>query len=85
MDQANFKVRAAHCDFRASQEEIYQTLRRVTDPLDRSWEKLEKADRIVIKFNMMKLHARLEYYFGRRRELVDDMVAEAVLRLMWAL
>jgi len=82
MAQKNFKVRAAHCDFRASQEEIYQTLRRVTDPLEKSWEKLEKADRIVIKFNMMKLHARLEYYFGRRRELVDDMVAEAVLRLL---
>ncbi|MBT3605506.1 MAG: DUF362 domain-containing protein [Candidatus Latescibacteria bacterium] len=82
MSERNFKVRAAHCDFRASQEEIYQTLRRITDPLDRAWAKLEKANRIVIKFNMMKMHPRLEYYFGRRRELVDDMVAHAVLRLL---
>jgi uncharacterized protein (DUF362 family) len=82
MAERAFKVRAAHCDYRASQEEIYQTLRRITDPLDRAWAKLEKADRIVIKFNMMKLRARLHYYFGRRRELVDDMVAHAVLRLL---
>ena len=63
-------------------EEIYQTLRRITDPLHRSWAKLEKAERIVIKFNMMKPHNRIIYYMGRRRELVDDMVARAVLRLL---
>ena len=82
MSEKAYKVRGAHCDWRASEEEIYQTLRRVTDPLDRSWEKLEKADRIVIKFNMMKMHERIIYYMGRRRELVDDMVARAVLRLL---
>ena len=31
---------------------------------------------------MMKLHNRIIYYMGRRRELVDDMVARAVLRLL---
>jgi hypothetical protein len=82
MAEKNYKVRAAHCDYRASEEEIYQTLRRITDPLDRSWERLEKADKIVIKFNMMKLNGRIIYYFGRRQELVDDMVARAVLRLL---
>lgn len=82
MSEKAYKVRAAHCDYRASQEEIYQALRRITDPLDRSWKRLEKADRIVIKFNMMKLHPRIIYYLGRRRELVDDMVARAVLRLL---
>ena len=82
MAEKNYKVRAAHCNWRASEEEIYQTLRRITDPLHRSWEKLEKANRIVIKLNMMKLHNRIIYYMGRRRELVDDMVARAVLRLL---
>lgn len=82
MADKDYRVRATHCDWRASQEEIYQSLRRITDPLDRSWAKLEKADKIVIKFNMMKLHNRIVYYMGRRRELVDDMVARAVLRLL---
>ena len=59
MAEKNYKVRAAHCNWRASEEEIYRTLRRITDPLHRSWEKLEKADRIVIKFNMMKLLNRI--------------------------
>ncbi|MDP6038685.1 MAG: DUF362 domain-containing protein, partial [Candidatus Latescibacteria bacterium] len=77
-----YRVRAAQCNWRASQEEIYQTLREITDPLDRSWAKLEKADKIVIKFNMMKLHHRIIHYMGRRRELVDDMVARAMLRLL---
>ena len=36
----------------------------------------------MLKFNMMKLHSRLIYYFGRRRELVDDMVCRAVLRIL---
>ena len=66
MAQKNYKVRAAHCSWRAPEEEIYQTLRRITDPLHRSWAKLEKADRIVIKFNMMKPHSRIIYYMGRR-------------------
>ncbi|MCZ6633043.1 MAG: DUF362 domain-containing protein [bacterium] len=82
MAEKQYRVRAAHCSYRASGEEIYQTLRRMTDPLTRSWERLEKADRIVIKFNMMKLHERLFIYFGRRRELVDDAVCRAVLRLL---
>src|SRR6266545_5343340 len=75
-------VRAAHCDYRSSEEEIYQTLRRVTDPLSRSWEKIERADTVVIKLNMMKLPERIVYFEGRRRELVDDAVARAVFRLL---
>ena len=82
MADKSYRVRAAHCDHRAAEEEIYNTLQRITDPLERSWKKLEKANRVVIKFNMMKLHNRIIYYMGRRRELVDDMVARAVLRLL---
>ena len=82
MADKQYRVRAAHCDHRASEEEIYQALRRITDPLDRSWEKIEKADRVVIKFNMMKPPERIIDFEGRRRELVDDAVCRAVLRLL---
>ena len=82
MANRQYTVRASHCDHRASEEEIYEVLKRTTDPLDRSWKKLEKARRIVLKFNMIKPPERIEYFAGRRRELVDDAVARAVLRLL---
>ena len=82
MGDKQYTVRASHCDHRASEEEIYEVLKRTTDPLDQSWKKLEKARRIVLKFNMIKPPERIEYFAGRRRELVDDAVARAVLRLL---
>ena len=82
MGDGQYAVRALHCDHRASEEEIYEVLKRTTDPLERSWKKLEKARRIVLKFNMIKPPERIEYFAGRRRELVDDAVARAVLRLL---
>ncbi|AWT59735.1 MAG: hypothetical protein DF168_00929 [Candidatus Moanabacter tarae] len=82
MSEKQYTVRAAHCNHRASDEEIYQTLKRVTNPLKRSWERLEKANRIVIKFNMMKQPEDVVYFEGRRQELVDDSICRAVLRLL---
>ncbi|MSS73890.1 MAG: DUF362 domain-containing protein [Candidatus Latescibacteria bacterium] len=82
MSEKQYKVRAARCDHRASEEEVYQTLRRITDPLTRSWEKIEKAKKVVIKFNMMKLQKDIVYFEGRRQELVDDAVCRSVLRLL---
>ena len=82
MSDKEYKVRASFCDHRASEEEIYQVLTKTTSELDRSWEKLAKARRIVLKFNMIKPRERIEYFAGRRRELVDDAVARAVLRLL---
>ncbi len=82
MANRQYTVRASHCDHRASEQEIYEALKRTTDPLERSWKKLEKARRIVLKFNMIKPPERIEYFAGRRRELVDDAVARAVLRLL---
>ena len=82
MGDRQYTVRASHCHHRASEEEIYEVLKRTTDPLDQSWKKLEKARRIVLKFNMIKPPERIEYFAGRRRELVDDAVARAVLRLL---
>jgi uncharacterized protein (DUF362 family) len=80
MSEKIYAVRASHCDHRAGEEEIYQVLKRTTAPLTRAWEKLEKARKIVLKFNMME--TTIEYFAGRRRELVDDAVARAVLRLL---
>ena len=82
MSEKQFKVRAAHCDYRATEEEIYQTLRRITDPLTRAWKPIETAKKVIIKFNMMKPHERIIYFEGRRRELVDDAVCRASLRLI---
>ena len=81
MSDTQYTVRAAHCDHQtATNEQVYETLRRITDPLTSSWEKLEKAGKIVIKFNMM--HSKVQYFRGRRRELVDDSVCQATLRLL---
>ena len=82
MGDRQYAVRASHCHHRASEEEIYEVFKRTADPLERSWKKLEKARRIVLKFNMIKPPERIEYFAGRRRELVDDAVARAVLRLL---
>ncbi|MEE2708931.1 MAG: DUF362 domain-containing protein [Gemmatimonadota bacterium] len=82
MSEKAYRVRAAHCDHRASDEEIYETLQRITGPLSRTWDKLEKAGRIVIKFNMMKNPDGVHRFEGRRRELVDDSVCRSVLRLL---
>ena len=80
--EKDYAVRASHCDHRATEEEIYDVLKRTTDPLTRSWEKLEKAKKVVLKFNMIKKREAIAYFEGRRRELVDDAVARAVLRLL---
>lgn len=80
--EKHYKVRASHCDHRASEEEIYQVLKRTTAPLTRSWERIEKARKIVLKFNMIKYRESIQYFAGRRRELVDDSVCRAVLRLL---
>ncbi|MDA0333848.1 MAG: DUF362 domain-containing protein [bacterium] len=77
-----YRVRASYCDHRATEDEIYEVLRRTTDPLTRSWERLEKAKRVVMKFNMTKPRQRVAYFAGRRRELVDDAFARAFLRLL---
>ena len=82
MTDKAYRVRAAQCDHTADDEEIYRTLRRITDPLDRTWDRLENADKIVLKFNMMKPPERILWFAGRRQELVDDAVCRAVLRIL---
>ena len=80
MAEKEYTVRASHCDHRATDEEIYQVLKKTTDPLERSWNRLARARTVVLKFNMM--HNKPEYFEGRHRELVDDSVCRAVLRLL---
>ena len=79
---SNYTVRAVRCDHTATDEEIYERLRAATGPLARSWAKLESARQVLIKVNM-SMPADLIYYMeGRRRELVDDSMFRAVLRLL---
>jgi len=77
-----YRVRAVHCDHRASDEEVYQALKRATDPLDKSWERLRKARRIGIKFNQDWAPWHLIVHKGHRQQLVSDPVARATLRLL---
>ncbi|MBN1401259.1 MAG: DUF362 domain-containing protein [Anaerolineae bacterium] len=79
---ADYRVRAVHCDHRASDEEVYAALKRATDPLEQAWAKLERAQRITIKFNQAFLPERLVTFHGRLQELVDPAVARATLRLL---
>lgn len=82
MTPSDYRVRAVHCDHRASDEEVYQALKRATDPLEKSWAKLEAASRITIKFNQAWPPERLVYMNGLLQELVDFKVARATLRLL---
>ena len=68
----DYAVRAVRCDHRAGDEEVYEALKRATDRLTGAWEKLEKAGRIALKFNMAhtkveKLRGTPQGAGGRRR------------------
>ena len=50
-----YSVRAVHCNHRDSDEKVYEALLRATEPLERSWQKLEKAGRIVLKLSLIHI------------------------------
>src|SRR6266545_4177654 len=77
-----YRVRAVSCDYRSSDEEVYQALKRATDPLTNAWSKLSKARRIGIKFNQDWSPDRVVYHQGHRQQLISDPVARATLRLL---
>ena len=79
---SDYRVRAVHCDHRASDEEVYAALKRAAAPLDKAWAKLKSARRITIKFNQAWPPKRLVYLDGQLQELVDHKVARATLRLL---
>jgi uncharacterized protein (DUF362 family) len=78
----NDTVRAVYCDYRSSDEDVYQALKRACDPLDRTWQRLSKARRIGIKFNQDWLREAVVMHQGQRQQLVSDSVARAMLRLL---
>jgi hypothetical protein len=80
--QSHPKVRAVHCDHEASQEEVYEALKRVAAPLDAAWSRLKKAKRIAIKFNQAWDPDRMVYYEGQLLQLVSEKVARATLQLL---
>lgn len=77
-----YKVRAVQSDYQASDEEVYQALKRVTEPLTEVWDKLGRAKRIGIKFNQDKPPDRWVIYEGHLQQLVSRKVARAVLTLL---
>ena len=79
---ADYRVRAVHCDHRASDEEVYQALKRATEPLEESWNKIRNARRITVKFNQVFPPEWRHTINGVLQELVDSKVARATLRLL---
>ena len=77
-----YQVRAVQCDYHADDEAVYQSLKRATDPLEKSWAKLKKAKKIAIKFNQDKMLKQLVMFENHRQQLVSDNVARALLRLL---
>ncbi|MGB9595013.1 MAG: DUF362 domain-containing protein [Candidatus Poribacteria bacterium] len=77
-----YSVRAVYCNYKASDEEVYESLCRAIDPLDRAVNKIKKARKIVIKTNMAWDPDHLRYFEGRRQEHVDDSVMRATLRYL---
>ena len=65
-----YQVRAVHCDYHASDDEVYEALKRATDPLDKAWAKLKQARRIAIKFNQDKMLKQLVMNGHHRQQLV---------------
>lgn len=80
--EKRYRVRAAHCDHQAPDADVYRVLQQITAPLERSWARLEAARQIVVKFNIVWPPARIRCTDGRRQELVDEVVARGVLRLL---
>ena len=76
------QVRAVHCDHQATDEQVYDALRRATAPLDHAWAVLKKAKRIGIKFNQAWAPNNMVYFKGQLGQLVSEKVARATLRLL---
>jgi hypothetical protein len=76
------KVRAVQCDYRATEQEIYNALVRATAPMTDAWQRIRKAKRIGLKFNQDKQPHNRVYFEGQLQQLVSEKVARAFLRLL---
>jgi uncharacterized protein (DUF362 family) len=81
-NKSKYRVRALQCDHTAEEDAVYEVLREATDPLEKSWDRLENAETIAIKFNQDFATDRVVMFKGQRQQLVSDKVARAVLRLL---
>ena len=77
-----YAVRAVSCDHLADDEVVYEALKAATAPLDRVWSRLQKAERIAIKFNQDKAPKNVVHFAGQRQQLVSDSVVRATVRLL---
>ena len=76
------RVRAAHCDHGASDQEVYEALERAAAPLGKAWAKIDRAQRITVKLNQVWPPERRLYTEGHLQEIIDPRVARATLRLL---
>ncbi|NKB70488.1 MAG: DUF362 domain-containing protein [Candidatus Latescibacteria bacterium] len=79
---SDYQVRAVGCDYRASDEEVYQALVRATEPLTQTWDRLTRAKSIGIKINQDKPIDRWVKHEGQLQQLVCEKVVRATLRLL---
>ena len=79
---SKYHVRAARCSHRADNAEIESILETITQPLSDTWQRISRARKILIKTNMIWQPDKVTYFEGRRRELVDDAVMQAALKLL---
>jgi hypothetical protein len=82
MSRKDFTVRACRCSHQSTQQQVDDALRQITEPLDRSWRKIERARHIAIKANIVWERDNIRLAEGLRQELVDDLVLRALLRLL---
>lgn len=75
-------VNTEDCDYRADSESVYQSLKKILDPLETSWDKLEKAKIIAIKSNQAFVSDRARRWEGYYQDLVDNRVFEALIRIL---
>jgi uncharacterized protein (DUF362 family) len=75
-------VNSESCDYRADGETVYNALKRVLDPLEKSWERLEKAKTIAIKSNQAYAPDRAAKWKGYYQDLVDNRVFAALVRIL---
>jgi hypothetical protein len=79
---SDYHVRAVQCHYEANEDEVYQALKRATDPLEHVWDRLGRASRIGLKFNQDKPPERWVKFAGQLQQLVSEKLARAFLCLL---
>lgn len=77
-----YTVRAGHCPHDTDLAGVLAGLRTVTEPLEAAWARLEAAEHIAIKANIVWPPQHYRRHAGRAQELVDEDVLRATLILL---